>query len=155
MPVIQITDSEILMLNVLGGMRSLVARCAGVTDAKMGSQDGLNADVDGLMAEYAFCKWKNVFPDLAPSPRSGSADCVYKGLRIDIKSTRYLSGKLLATLKDNPDVDIYVLAIVKDREIDFVGWASKEELCREENIKDLGHGRGYCLEQEKLRKFVE
>lgn len=155
MPVVKLTDAEILMLTVLGGMRSIVARSAGVVDAKMGSQDGMSADVDGLMGEYAFCKWKNIFPDLVPSPRTGSADCVSKGQRIDIKSTRYSTGRLLATLKDNPDVDIYVLAIVKDKEVDFVGWATKSELCSEENIKDLGHGKGYCLEQSQLRKFSE
>ena len=42
-----LTDAECLMLKTLGGMRSLVARSAGVKDAKMGDQNGLEADIDG------------------------------------------------------------------------------------------------------------
>lgn len=148
-----LNDAEFLMLKTLGGMRSIVARSAGVKDAKMGDQNGLEADIDGLMGEYAFCKWKNLFPDLVPSPRSGSCDCILDGKKIDIKTTRYKTGKLLATLKDNQDVDIYVLGIIDGNSVDFIGWAKKEELCDKNNIKNLGHGEGYSLEQSQLRRF--
>ena len=150
---IALTDAECLMLKTLGGMRSLVARSAGVKDAKMGDQSGLEADIDGLMGEYAFCKWKNIIPDLIPAPRSGSSDCILKNQRIDIKTTRYKTGRLLATLKNNQDIDIYVLAILEDNTVDFVGWAKKKDLCQEKNIKNLGHGNGYCLDQNELRSF--
>jgi hypothetical protein len=148
-----LTDAECLMLKTLGGMRSLVARSAGVKDAKMGDQNGLEADIDGLMGEYAFCKWKNIFPDLVPAPRSGSCDCVFKNQRIDIKTTRYKTGRLLATLKNNQDIDIYVLAILEENIVNFVGWAKKEDLCQQKNIKNLGHGDGYSLDQNELRSF--
>lgn len=150
---IKITDAEYLMLATLGGMRSLTARSNGVKDAKMGSQSGLEADIDGLIGEYAFCKWKNIFPDLVPAPRSGSADCFYENLRIDIKTTRYKNGRLLSTLKNNDDVDIYALAILTDRTVDFKGWIKKSDLRQEQNIRDLGHGKGYCLDQDKLKPF--
>lgn len=148
-----LTDAECLMLKTLGGMRSLVARSAGVKDAKMGDQNGLEADIDGLMGEYAFCKWKNIFPDLVPAPRSGSCDCVFKNQRIDIKTTRYKTGRLLATLKNNQDIDIYVLAILEENTVNFVGWAKKEDLRQQKNIKNLGHGEGYSLDQNELRSF--
>ena len=109
------------------------------------------ADVDGVIAEYAFAKKFNVFPDIGLSPRSGSCDGVYKNYRYDIKSTRYKTGKLLSTMKVNPDVDMYILAIIEDNTVTFAGWSLKDELIQESNIKDLGHGKGYCLSQNQLR----
>jgi len=150
---IKLEPDEITVCQMLGRMRSLIARNSGVKDAKIGQQDGAEADVLGVMAEYAFSKRFNTFPDLGLTPRSGSADGVLNGKRYDIKSTTYRTGRLLSTMKVNPDVDIYVLGIVENNEIDFVGWASKEDLIKEENIVNLGHGKGYALTQDKLNVF--
>jgi hypothetical protein len=144
---------EVTVCQMIGRMRSLIARSSGVKDAKMGDQDGAEADVIGMMAEYAFAKQFNVFPDMGLSPRSGSADGVVKGKRYDIKATTYKTGKLLCTVKDNPDVDVYILAIVSNNEVDVIGWEYKENLRKEENLIDLGHGKGYALTQDKLQKF--
>jgi hypothetical protein len=146
-------QDEIAVCQMIGRMRSLIARSSGVKDAKIGDQDGAEADVIGMMAEYAFAKQFNVFPDLGLSPRSGSADGVIKDKRYDIKSTTYKTGKLLCTTKDNPDVDVYILAIVSGNEVDIVGWEYKDNLRKEENLIDLGHGKGYALTQDKLQKF--
>ena len=91
--------------------------------------------------------------DLGLSPRSGSADAVVKDKKVDIKTTRHRSGRLLATLKANPDVDIYVLAIIDEGKVVFPGYALKSELIQDANLKDLGHGKGYAMEQSQLRKF--
>jgi len=144
---------EVTVCQMIGRMRSLIARSSGVKDAKMGDQDGTEADVIGMMAEYAFAKQFNVFPDLGLSPRSGSADGIIKGKRYDIKATTYKTGRLLCTVKDNPDVDVYILAIVSGNEIDIAGWEYKENLRKEENLIDLGYGKGYALTQDKLQKF--
>lgn len=150
---VTLTDAELLMVKTLGGMRAITGRAAGVVDRKIGKQTGLEIDEDGMMAEFAFCKHFNIFPDLVPGPRSGSCDCIYMGKRIDIKSTRYSNGKLLATTKDNPDVDIYVLAVIDGNTVVFPGYARKDDLCREENLTDLGHGKGYALEQNQLKRW--
>ena len=150
---IELRPDEITVCEMIGRMRTLIARNSGVKDAKMGKHDGMSADVDGVMAEYAFAKQFNVFPDIGLSPRSGSFDGRYKGYRYDIKSTRYKTGKLLSTLKVNPDVDMYILAIIDGSTINLSGWAFKDELIQESNIKDLGHGRGYAMNQEDLRSL--
>jgi len=150
---IKLAVDEVTVCQMLGRMRSLIARNSGVKDAKIGDQDGAEADVLGVMAEYAFAKKFNTFPDLGLTPRSGSADGVLNGKRYDIKSTTYKTGRLLSTMKVNPDVDIYVLAIVDGNEVDLVGWAKKEELIKDENIVNLGHGKGYALSQENLNYF--
>jgi hypothetical protein len=132
----------------------MLARMNGVKDAKLGKQDGTKGDIQGFKAEYAFAKFKNVFPDFGLSVRSGSCDGVtHKGNRYDVKSTERRDGNLLATLKVNPDVDIYVLAVVQYNLVHLIGWARKEILIRPENIKDLGHGKGYILNRDRLNKF--
>ena len=151
---VELSPDEITICQILGRMRSLIARGANVRDAKIGNQDGMDADVIGMMAEYAFAKQMNCFPDLGLSPRSGSADGLLKGKTYDIKSTQYKTGKLLATKKVNDDVDFYVLAVVNENSVDIIGWAWKYELINKKNLKDLGHGEGYCLEQSKLRPLV-
>ena len=150
---ITLQPDEITVCQMIGRMRSLIARSSGVKDAKVGDQDGAESDVIGMIAEYAFAKQFNVFPDLGLSPRSGSADGIIKGKRYDIKATTYKTGRLLCTVKDNPDVDVYILAIVSGNEIDIVGWEYKENLRKEENLIDLGYGKGYALTQDKLQKF--
>ncbi len=150
---VTLRPDEITVCEMIGRMRTLIARNAGVKDAKIGSHDGMAADVDGVIAEYAFAKKFNVFPDIGLSPRSGSYDGVYKDYRYDIKSTRYKTGKLLSTLKVNPDVDMYILAIIEDNTVTFAGWALKDELIQKSNMKDLGHGKGYCLSQNQLRSL--
>jgi len=145
---------EIQICQLIGRMRSLIARNNGVIDAKIGNQDGSEADVIGMMAEYGFAKLMNVFPDLGLSPRSGSPDGVMpSGNRYDIKSSKHQKARLLSTLKVNPDVDVYVLCIVDSTSLDYKGWAWKEDLIKPENIINLGHGEGYALDQDKLRQF--
>ena len=110
---ITLQPDEVQVCQMIGRMRSLIARGNGVRDAKMGGQDGSEADVLGMMAEYAFAKKMNVFPDLGLTPRSGSADGVMaSGKRYDVKASMHEKAHLLSTLKVNPDVDVYVLAIV-------------------------------------------
>ena len=151
---VTLNPDEITVCQLIGRMRSLIARSANVKDAKIGKQDGNEADVLGLMAEYAFAKHFNLFPDLGLTPRSGSADGVYKGWRYDIKATTYENGRLLCTTKENLDVDMYILGIIKDNTVTFPGWALSKELRNEKNKIDLGHGTHYGLNQADLRTFT-
>jgi len=151
---IVLDEHELNLCKYIGEQRSLIARANNVIDAKIGKQNGVDADIQGFQAEYAFAKYANVFPDFGLSPRSGSCDGVTKkGNRYDVKSTDNKNGNLLSTLKVNPDIDIYILSYVHGNIVDFIGWAYKDELIKKENIKDLGHGKGYFLSREKLRKF--
>lgn len=148
---IEITPDLRLLASVWGSFRTFVSRADGVVDRKIGPQSGADADMDGLLGELAFCQAHNIWPDLGMKSRSGSYDCMVRGTRIDIKTTRHTNGRLLCTLKDNPDVDVYVLAILTDTHVNFVGCAYKHELCKKENIVDLGYGKkGYALDQSRL-----
>ena len=152
--VIELQPDEVLLCEILGRMRSINARAANIRDAKMGVHNGEEADVMGIKAEYAFAKLFNVFPDIGLTPRAGSADGYLNGYGYDIKATHYKNGKLLATKKINPDVDMYVLAVVNEpNEIDFKGYLLKDDFIKESNLRDLGYGVGYCAEQSALKKF--
>ena len=151
---IELDKLEVQLCEYIGTMRSSIARSNNVKDAKMGDHDGVHGDIQGFKAEYAFAKQYNIFPDFGLSPRSGSADGITtKGMRYDIKSTHYKTGNLLSTLKINPDIDIYVLAYVNDNIVELIGWATKQQLIKKENIKNLGHGQGYFLSRDQLTPF--
>jgi len=151
---IELNMREVGLCEFVGKQRSIIARSNGVVDAQVGAHDGVKADIQGFKAEYAFAKHANLFPDFGLSPRSGSYDGItHQGSRYDIKSTHHKNGNLLSTLKVNPDIDIYVLAVVQDNIVDLIGWAKKEDLIKPENILDLGHGKGYFLSRKKLNKL--
>ena len=151
--IVKLQPDEVLICEQLGRMRSIIARSSGVKHAKVGTHDGSEADVMGMKAEYAFAKQFNTFPDLGLTPRSGSADGKLKGYAYDIKSTTYKTGRLLATKKENPDVDMYVLCVVDNSEVDIKGYTMKKDLIQPSNLKNLGHGEGYCMEQSELKRF--
>jgi len=154
--IVTLNPDEILLCQMAGRMRSLIARTASITDVKMGNQDGIEADIMGMMGEYAFAKRFNLFPDFGLSPRSCSADGRLRdGTAYDVKTTHYKTGRLLCTLKENRDVNIYILAIADKNTINLVGWAGGAQLRQEENLIDLGHGKGYALTQDKLRSMDE
>ena len=152
--IIELDDMEMELCEFVGRKRAFLARSNNIVDAKIGDHDGVVADIQGFQAEYAFAKWHNLFPDFGLKPRSGSYDGVTKkGTRYDIKSTHHKNGNLLSTLKINEDVDVYVLAYVNKNLVQFVGWVNKEDFIRPENIKDMGHGKGYFYSRNKLNKF--
>lgn len=157
--VVRINEVEMMTINLLANLRGIGARIKGVRDYKVSSKNNSEIDFEGLLGEYAFCKHYNLFFELSPSPRQGSYDCIHNGKRIDIKSTRHKHGKLLGNTRRNQDVDIYVLAIIDFGhswvDIEFVGYATGEELYRPENLTTLGgqEQQVYTLEQSKLKKL--
>lgn len=156
---VTLTQQDILLCQHIGGLRSLVARAHGVRDAKMSPDAGLLLDQDGFIGEYAFCKAFNLFPDFGLSPRCGSFDCVIersgREYRVDVKTTRVKSGRLLSTTKGNPDIDIYVLAVLEGFDVHFPGYAFAADLIHQDNIVDLGHGSGYAMTQDRLRQWKQ
>lgn len=146
---------EMLAAKLVGNMRTLCSRQSGIVDKKMGDQSGIQTDEDGAIAEMAFCKHWNIYFDPSVRPRSQGYDCILKGKRIDIKSTRHKDGHLVATMKINTDVDIFVLAIIDENKVTFIGMATASELYYTDNVKNFGFGDGYALPQSALRKFKD
>ena len=143
------TEQEIA--ESLAKRRYNAARNAGVQNAKIGPQSNWQTDLEGIGSEFAFCKLFNLFPDLTVGARKGGHDCTMFTHKVDVKATKYKTGRLLArTSKTMEDADLYALMIGEFPRYAFVGWAWNHELLRDENIMDLGHGEGFALSQEQL-----
>tara|TARA_R110000822_G_scaffold14535_1_gene50987 strand:+ start:5380 stop:5874 length:495 start_codon:yes stop_codon:yes gene_type:complete len=152
---VQMTPAETVIALTLAVMRNTTARQHNVADKQMGKQDPIEIDRDGLLAEMAFGKKNNLYPDFTIGPRQGGADLItHNGLTIDVKATRYKTGRLVIhSAKQIKDADLYVLGIVSDNAVDLVGYIKAIDALKEENIGDLGHGKGYLIEQSRLTKF--
>jgi hypothetical protein len=128
----------------------------GIKDNKVSDKRSEDINYLGVVGEYAFCKRMNVCPDLSTESRKNGYDCTYKDKRWDIKATECRTGHLLIpSTKNNPDVDVYALAIIDGFHVELIGWAYKTDLMQPENLKDLGKGLSYMLTQQQLRKFKQ
>ena len=155
MKTITLDATEVVIAQMLAAMRFTVARMAGVVNRRIGDQSDYQTDLEGMASELAFCKAFNYWPDLTVGPRKGGWDVEGRGgEKIDVKVTKYEEGKLLATLKKRPeDADYYVLMVGECPEYRLAGYASAGELLKAENITDLGHGKGYAMQQDQLNQF--
>ena len=155
---VELTDSEYSVAVMLAIARRSAARGNGVVDMQIGKQDPYEIELDGLMAEIAFAKQFNYYPDLTVGPRNGGEDFRLRdGKTVDIKATRHKNGRLLATLKkESSPCDLYVLAIVEPpRKINLVGYIDCDKLFQDKNLIDLGHGTGYGVTQDLLKEFKQ
>ena len=141
---VDLSENELRVARMVAVERQLYGRKNYEDKKKM--EDGFQADVDGMVAEMCFGRLFNYYVDMGLGKRK--EDFVSrKGETIDVKSTRYKNGRLLATLDKKEDpCDIYVLMVVDDQGGWYRGYVRKEELFRDENIKDLGRGPGYVYE---------
>lgn len=153
--VVTLTDEEVRIASFIGKQRRKSCRANEVKDRTVCKQDPIAIETDGFLAEIAFAKAFNLYPDFSISVRSGGADFVINGKTVDVKATRYTNGKLLATLNKATDpCDYYVLGVVQqDNVVKLCGMVSKEELFLETNIHDLGYGGVYAIPQNKLNSL--
>lgn len=149
---IMLTDIEITTLSILANFRTLVARTIDLKNLKACKSPSNEVELDGIIGEYAFCKINNIFmAELVATPRAGGADCVYNEKKIDIKSTRYIKGRLIGDPHRNNDIDIYVLCIINGYTVTFPGWLYSDELYDPSNKKTISGHEVYAVEQKDLR----
>jgi hypothetical protein len=150
---VTLNSGELATAHLMAIMRRCVNQATRIND-KRRAHDAIDIDMTGAIAEIAWAKAWNIYPDLTCAPRAGSADSILAGKRIDIKATKNPRGQLLAHIEKPIDAaDIYVLAIVDNDLVDFVGYATATELINPDTITNLGHGDTYALPQTKLRTF--
>ena len=145
-----LNSAEQIVCKSLALMRYEIARAVNRKDQQIGKQPSWQTDEDGLGGEIAASRLLNVYPNLVLKPDAGW-DILYQGMKIDVKTTRYINGRLLAKLNSrDEEVDAYLLVTGTFPEYNVVGYASRDSLLSPENIIDLGHGKGYGLSQEQL-----
>ena len=150
-----LNSAEQIVCKSLALMRYEIARAVNRKDQQIGKQPSWQTDEDGIGGEIAASRLLNVYPNLVLKPDAGW-DILYQGMNIDVKTTRYINGRLLAKLNSrDEEVDAYLLVTGTFPEYNVIGYASRDSLLSPENIIDLGHGKGYGLSQEQLTPVEE
>jgi hypothetical protein len=150
---IELNEAEQRLVCYLAKQRTTTNRAAAVHNARLGPQSDAETDHLGIGGEIAFAKLFNLYPDLSIEPRRGGADCSVGPFGVDVKTTRYPNGKLLAVATKAllaPDADVYALMIARFPRYDFCGFARRGDLLHPSRLTDLGHGPTYALEQTEL-----
>ena len=137
---IALSDEARSLASVLAGFRRRSNRVAGVVDRQIGNSDPFDIDYVGVLAELAFARCFNLWPDLACNPRAGGQDFDMPIGTIDVKATRHPSGNLLVPLRKDSSSDFFVLARVSDTAVDLVGFAPASDVMHESRVKDIGFG---------------
>lgn len=149
---ITLSEGEQRIARFLARERYTRAREQGIENRRIGPQSDEQTDLEGIGAELAYCKLKNLWPDLSYGHRPDE-DCVgHDGERIDVKATRWPNGRLIvAQWKRGKRPDKYALMIGEFPTYRFAGEMEAEHVFMDGNLADLGHGEVYAIPQSRLR----
>lgn len=152
-----LTKEEQKICEYIGIQRYNINREKGVTDKKIGKEDNHFMDVNGFGGEFAFCKLFNVMPDfLVQVTQTNKNDydaLLFNCIKVDVKTTDVLSGRLLAAPWKIDEVDCYALIVGTIPNYIFKGFMLRDDLKREDRIKSLGYRKGYVAEQSELKEL--
>lgn len=151
---VPISDMELDVIKYLAYKREETNKRNKVPDTAKSLESHITLNVRGLIGEYGFCKFYNLHLDFNYHTRSGGYDCLFNNVRIDVKCTEYPKGRLLATTKENYDVDVYVLSIYENNYLDLKGWMTKEEFISPKNLHNFYGNINYVVEQSDLRPMA-
>ena len=149
------------LAKAIAQMRHNNNRSESVTNAKIGPQSNEDTDLEGIGGELAFCKLFNTYPDLSVETRSSlkgsdNADAVKDGKTIDIKTTKYENGKLVAApwKKQGKKPDYFALMTGTFPVYTFRGFMKSDELLKDSRLGSLGHGPTDIALQSELKEFL-
>lgn len=103
------------------------------------------------LAEDYFCDLYGLPHDDGLRPKN--AEIEVGPASIDVKWTPLLRGRLIHRLDSRTRCTYYVLVVNQPEDFHLAGWAWGFEL--RASVMDLGHGRTYALDQEKLHQNVD
>lgn len=156
--VVELSESEQAICRYIAKRRFENNRSGGIQDQKIGAQSNANVDLNGFAGEFAFCKLHNILPDFSINVRRTNAndyDAILENKKIDVKTTEYPTGKLVAVEWKNDNVDLYALMTGEFPKYTFRGFMRREELRRPERLGTLGRGPTYIARQEELKPLNE
>ena len=154
---IVLTPEEQMICEHIGIRRYNINRQKGVTDKKIGKENNYFMDINGFGGEFAFCKLFNVMPDfLVKVTQTNKNDydaLLFNCIKVDVKTTDVLSGRLLAAPWKVDEVDCYALIVGEMPNYIFKGFMLREDLKKEDRLKSLGYRKGYVAEQNELKEL--
>jgi hypothetical protein len=94
-----------------------------------------------------------MFKPLSKANKTDLGDIFIEGLGVDVKATKYKTGKLLANIGPIPDIAIFGLIIENNiNEYDLKGFMTAHDLYDEKRIEVVGR-RVYAAHQKDLLDF--
>lgn len=151
---ITLTDSERQVAEFIAQRRFDSNREKNISNNRKGPQSDYETDLEGMASELAAAKALNVWPDLTEEIQVH--DLTYNGVTIDVKATKYQTGRLIAgRQKKNKACDYYMLLVGECPTYDIKGFAKREDLLSEDTITDLGWGKLHALTQDKLTSLSD
>ena len=175
---VELNDAEQRLCRYMATKRHQVSRESSVPNSRKGPQSDEFTDLNGIGGEISFCRLFNCYPDLSVYARTSSnsrrtssggslsgtgeelpkdtGDVNLNGVKIDIKTTHYATGRLLVAPWKSDDIKYYALMVGKFPLYTFKGFSNYHTIVQEENLINLGHGEVYVLGQDRLRDdFLE
>lgn len=155
---IKLTLEDQAMVETIARDRYASNRKSGVRNAKIGPQSNYETDLAGIGGEIAFCRLVDALPDLTIHPRSmitDTGDTMIDDMPVDVKTTMYSNGKLLARITLGGKTDtLFVLMTGVFPRYTFAGCLPGTELLTDKRIVNLGYGPTYGAKQEDLRDLT-
>lgn len=132
-------------------------RVLNVVNLKVSERDGVTIDLEGVAGELAFCKMFNLYPDLDTDrmPPYPEFDAVLRdGWTVDVKTTRYVDGKLLVDVRKGrkvEGVDFYCLMVGEfPGPYVFRGFMARFVLVKPGRVRVMRGHEAYVAEQGEL-----
>lgn len=158
-----LNEAEKRLCLYIARSRNAASREVAPVDANRVSQDDpITIDYEGAMGELSLSKILNIYPTeiFDPSVKSSSTgsdrgDLTFNGVCIDVKTTKYTSGRLICRTK-NPTIDLIILMTGKNGSYEMKGGMWSADMYKPERFKAhpvLQHNRPcYLAEQHELIK---
>jgi hypothetical protein len=121
---------------------------------KQWGNDQQTADMLGVMGEYAVSKALKIPMDMSCGLEGdGGTDLMMGEYNIDVKTTKYKTGRLVFNLNDELKADIYILcyAMEEAAEVILQGYIRKQSIAEVMVQQNLGYGLRNVIEQRHLK----
>jgi len=149
-----LSSAEMRLGEIYGQARYDTNRKRGYSDQRVGNQDNAHTDILGMRGELGFCNLANCYPDLTLGDEEyDQIDCTLaNGLTVDVKTAPRLTDNLLVRpCKASKKVPhLYALMLGEGPAFLLAGLYWSDELFRESNLRDMGHGPTYFIGKERL-----
>jgi hypothetical protein len=158
---INFTDREIKFLKVLASGRHYlkdIVKPNRQSVARWGNTQE-QADMLGVMGEYAVAKYLGLPFDTSINldGDGGETDLMLGSYNIQVKSTKYKTGRLVFNNLKEIIADLFVLCYCSEPEmsVEILGYIKKEAIKNVSELKDLGYGLRIVIEQRHLLPIAD
>lgn len=116
--------------------------------------DRQTIDMLGVMGEYAVSKALKIPMDMSCGLEGdGGTDLMMDEYNIQVKTTKYKTGRLVFNMNDKMDADVYILCLAMEEAAEvilqgYIRRASMDAVMTEQN---LGYGMRKVIEQKHLK----